>query len=94
MSDKDYQDKVNGMKGSVLPLDLDYEKLERNSISYPTDNIKGLIVFENSNDFLLIDRVNNTLEDIVQFSQSETQSIKNLTLGGRSGAAGGFVHVG
>ena len=29
MPDKDYRDKVNGMKGSVLPLDLNYEKLEK-----------------------------------------------------------------
>ena len=34
------------------------------------------------------------MEDIIEFSKSETESIKNLTLGVRSGAAGGFVHVG
>ena len=34
------------------------------------------------------------MQDIIDFSKSETSSIASLSLGNRSGSAGGFVHVG
>ena len=85
---------MDELRGSSLPKDIDKESLHKDSISYPENNIKGLIIFEQSNDFILIDKVKNTMEDVINFSMSETESIKNLNLGGRSGAAGGFVNVG
>ena len=94
MTEREYKEKVCGLKGSVLPPDMDKYKVENNILSFPDDDIKGLIIFENTNDFVLIDKVPNSLEDIINFSKSEMSSISNLTLGARSGAAGGFVHEG
>ena len=94
MSIKKYKNLTSSLKGSKMTYDEDMFIDKKNSITMPKDNLIGLIVFEDTNNFLMIDRVPNRLEDIVKVSKNETKYIGNLETGPRSGAAGGFVQVG
>jgi hypothetical protein len=94
MSSNEYKKKINHLKGSSISTNFNDEIMDEHSISYPLNDIGGLIIFQQTNDFLFIDKVPNKVQDIIDFSMSETMSINNLTLNGRSGSAGGFVNVG
>jgi hypothetical protein len=69
-----------------------YKYTVRNSITLPNDNLIGLIKLEDTDNFIILDRLPNKLKDIVSVSKDETKSISSLTTGSRSGSAGGFVH--
>ena len=77
--------------GAKLPSGFQFGNLGTNTIGKPTDADFGLILFDDSYDFLLIGSMYHKMEDMVAFSRKESKLIIQQQLGPRSGASGGIV---
>ena len=91
MSDKDYKKRQSDIIGAELDNNFDDTFAKKEALEFPKNKGIGLIIFERSNDYLILDKSTNSLSESIEMSRNKKESISNLQLGARAGAAGGIV---
>ena len=77
--------------GGQLPVGYNFGDVGTNTVEIPNDVDFGLIIFSDSNDYLLIGKLQHETKNVISFAKKESRFIIAQSDGVRSGAAGGVV---
>ena len=77
--------------GGSLVCKTEEQRFKNHSIDKELDDTRGVIIFDKTRDFLIIDKSAYTTEEIEHMDKVKSTLIANLEMGGRSGACGGIV---
>ena len=86
---KMYQEKIIGGK---LPATFEITKVAYNTLKCPANADYGIIKFSDTNDFIIIGKLQSYMEDILSYGLTESIAIKQNITGSRSGEASGLVY--
>jgi len=64
--------------GAQYPVGFDYEVLRSNILHTPTNANFGYVRFKDSDDFLMISKINHSVSDVVKFGKSESTYIREV----------------
>ena len=78
--------------GGKLPTSFEIEKVGYNTLTCPPNADYGIIKFNNTDDFLIIGKLQSTFKDILAYGRRESIEIKKNVMSSRSGEASGLVY--
>ena len=89
---EDFKSTQADIIGGKLPQTFDFKEINYNTLKCPANADFGVIKFSNTDDFLIIGKLNSRSDDVLTYGRIESEFITKNVLSGRSGEASGLVY--